>query len=349
MAITTQSNSGKIARPVRLWLTVVAGLIVLMVLVGGATRLTGSGLSITEWKPVMGAVPPLSDAAWQDAFDKYKLIPEYTEVNEGMSLAEFKIIFWWEWAHRFLGRIIGVVFLLPFLWFLARGHIPPRLRWPLAGLFVLGALQGALGWYMVKSGLAGRIDVSQYRLAAHLGLAVLIYTSIVWIVLREGEGNRPAAAGSAGLRASSLGIVAVVFLQIVAGAFVAGMHAGRSHNTWPLMDEKFIPDGLFVMSPALSNFFENALTVQFNHRMLAYGIVAWILIHAYVATRHGPAKQSAFWLSVTIMGQVALGIWTLLTVVPLPLGLAHQAGALVVLTVALIHAAALRRGRFPPD
>lgn len=340
---TPDQGGGPVAPAVISWLVTVAVLVIAMVLVGGATRLTDSGLSITEWKPVLGAIPPLSDADWQEVFGKYKQTPEYTDVNSGMSLTAFKFIFWWEWGHRFLGRIVGVVFLVPFLWFLARGQIPSRLRWPLVGLFILGGLQGAMGWYMVKSGLVERVDVSQYRLAAHLGLAILIYIGVVWMILREGRWRTTALHTSSTLRASSIGLVAAIFLQIIAGAFVAGMHAGRSHNTWPLIDGGFIPDGLMIMSPALSNLFENALTVQFNHRMLAYAISAWVLIHTVAALRRGIANSSALWLLAAVLAQIVLGIWTLLAVVPLSLGLAHQAGAIVVLTLALVHAHALMR------
>ncbi len=341
---SAQTGVERVSPGVLVWLITVAILIVAIVLVGGATRLTGSGLSITEWKPVLGAIPPLNAADWQVAFDKYKQIPEYTEVNAGMSLAEFKGIFWWEWGHRFLGRFIGVVFLIPLLWFWVRGRIPRRLRLPLAGFFVLGGLQGALGWYMVKSGLADRVDVSQYRLAAHLGLAVVIYIGIVWIVLRESGRYRASGTGGKTLTAarfSSVALAALVFLQFLAGAFVAGMRAGLSHNTWPLMGGKFIPDGLDAMSPGWINVFENALTVQFNHRMLAYLIVGWVLIHTWMIFRSADtsgSRTSAGWLAAAIFGQAALGIWTLLAQVPVLLGVAHQAGALFVLTVALVHA-----------
>ncbi len=347
MTPTLDMQDERVSRAVLWWLVCVAGLIVVMVLVGGATRLTDSGLSITEWKPIMGAIPPLNAADWQEAFDKYKLIPEYIEVNAGMSLAEFRFIFWWEWGHRFLGRLIGVVFLLPFLWFLARGAIPSRLKLPLIGMFVLGGLQGALGWYMVKSGLSGRVDVSQYRLAAHLGLAVLIYVFLVRIILREWRGEEHDDTFHALPRWvswSAFGLGLAVFLQIISGAFVAGMRAGLSHNTWPLIDGAFIPDGLFVMSPGWSNLFENALTVQFNHRILAYAITVWALLHAWQVLQQPSlgGRRSAVWLGGAVVAQVVLGIATLLAAVPVHLGVAHQAGALAVLTVALVHMDAVR-------
>jgi len=257
----------------RLWLYAVAGLILAMVLVGGATRLTNSGLSITEWKPLLGTIPPLSAADWQDAFAKYQQIPEYQIINKGMSLADFKAIYWWEWAHRFLGRFIGAAFFVPFLIFWVRGAIPKGLMPKLAVIFLLGGAQGALGWYMVKSGLVDRTDVSQYRLAAHLGLAVLIYGATLWVAFGLSL-RTPAAEPLPGrLKAMAALFVGLVFLQIILGGFVAGTDAGLSHNTWPLMDGAIIPGGLGAMQPWYLNPFENVLTVQFDHRMLAYAIV----------------------------------------------------------------------------
>ncbi|MEO0618405.1 MAG: COX15/CtaA family protein [Pseudomonadota bacterium] len=344
MPFDTPQHNTSISLPVRAWLCCVAALVASMVLVGGATRLTDSGLSITEWLPIMGVIPPLNAEDWQIAFDKYRQIPEYLQVNAGMSLDDFKFIYWWEWAHRFLGRVVGIVFLLPFLWFLARGAIPKRLVWPLWGLFALGGVQGFLGWYMVQSGLTERVDVSQYRLAAHLGLAIVIYCVTVWIVLRY-RGRKAHTDRwhtlPTGLAWSAVGLSAGIFLQIISGAFVAGMRAGLAHNTWPLMDGQFIPDGLFIMSPAWANLFENAMTVQFNHRMLAYVLTAWALLHAVQILRQPSlaARRSAIALAGVTLAQVALGIATLLAMVPVWMGVMHQAGALVVLTVALVHAA----------
>ena len=270
------------ANAVRMWLFAVAALVFLMVSLGGATRLTGSGLSITEWQPIMGAVPPLSDAAWQEAFQKYKQIPQYDVVNRGMSLGAFKLIYWWEWTHRFLGRLIGVVFLLPFVYFLATGQLARPLVLKLGAVFALGGLQGFIGWYMVSSGLADRIDVSQYRLALHLTLAVAIFGAVLWIALSLGPGRpQRAVAPSLGLRLAGPGIAALVLLQVAAGAFVAGLKAGAGYNTWPLMDGALIPQGLGAMSPWWANLFENALTVQFNHRLLAYVITAAVLWHLW--------------------------------------------------------------------
>jgi len=331
---------------IRVWLGFVTALIFVMVVVGGATRLTGSGLSITEWKPILGAIPPLSAADWQEAFDKYREIPQYQLVNKGMSLAEFQFIYWWEWAHRFLGRFIGVAFALPFLAFAAAGYMRRDLAPSLIALFALGALQGFMGWYMVQSGLVDRVSVSQYRLAAHLGLAAIIYAAMIWVMLGVGQPARAARRGWAWL--SAAGLVALSFVQILLGAFVAGMKAGFAYNTWPLMDGEFIPDGLMVMQPWHLNLFENALTVQFNHRMAAYALFAWALAHAVAMWRAGhAARGSAALLAGAVVLQAAGGIWTLLAQVPLSLGLVHQAGAFIVLALAVWHLHALSQAGAP--
>jgi cytochrome c oxidase assembly protein subunit 15 len=343
-------------RAIRLWLYAVAALVLVMVLVGGATRLTESGLSITEWQPVTGALPPLSEGQWQAEFQKYQAIPQYRELNRGMSLAEFKTIFWWEWAHRFLGRLIGAAFLFPFLWFLWRGWIASELRPRLWLIFALGALQGAVGWWMVASGLADRVEVSQYRLATHLVLACAIYVALVWTAQRLGEGTSifppaPAAwqgGGAARLRASAAGLLGLVLLQIYLGALVAGLRAGYVYNTWPLIDGALVPEGsrLFADAPLWRNFFENTLTVQFDHRMLAYAIWLCALAHAIDVgrSRRGPAFAGAVALLVALTLQAALGIWTLLAAAPLPVALLHQAMAMLVLTAATMHAANVSRG-----
>lgn len=337
---------------VRIWLYSICALIFAMVVVGGATRLTDSGLSITEWKPIVGIIPPLGDADWHDAFEKYKQIPEYKRVNHGMSLEEFKGIFWWEWAHRFLGRMIGFAFFIPFLALLLMGKINRALVPRLVGLFVLGGLQGALGWYMVKSGLVDRVDVSQYRLTAHLGLAFLIFAATFWVALglrpeahnaaqRSGQGD----AASNPYAFSALILLVLVFAQIILGAFVAGTDAGFSHNTWPLMDGGIIPQGLFVQSPWYMNLFENVATVQFNHRMMAYLVWAFALVHLIRVWLNGSntdPKSSALLVFLLLTAQAALGIWTLLAVVPISLGVAHQAGALIVFAAAIYH---MRRAR----
>ena len=338
-------------KPVRVWLFTVAALIFVMVSIGGATRLTGSGLSITEWQPIMGAIPPLTDAAWQEAFSKYRQIPQYQQVNKGMSLAAFKFIYWWEWSHRFLARLVGVAFLVPFVYFIFARRIPWALVPKLGAIFLLGGLQGFIGWYMVSSGLAGRVDVSQYRLALHLSLAVLILGAVLWIAfgLRDPPSRR--AAGSLTGYGTAKVVLGLVFLQIVAGAFVAGMKAGAGYNTWPLMEGRIIPDGLFALYPRWANLFENALTVQFNHRVLAYvlfGAVLWQVWRVVQHTSDSAGQMSAVALLFAVTAQIALGIWTLLAQVPIELGLAHQAGAVSVFWIAVWHLHALSRRRHVP-
>jgi heme a synthase len=329
-------------RAIRLWLYAVAAMVLAMVLVGGATRLTESGLSITEWQPVMGVVPPLNDTQWQAEFEKYQAIPQYRELNRGMSLSAFKTIYWWEWTHRLIGRTIGAVFLLPLLWFLWRGWIGPGLRARLWLIFGLGALQGAVGWWMVASGLVHRVEVSQYRLATHLTLACIIYIAILWTAQRLDD--RACAPAPGAIRATAIGLLVLVLGQIYLGALVAGLRAGYVYNTWPLIDGALVPHAsrLFFDVPWWRNFFENTLTVQFDHRMLAYTIWLVAVLHAGNAVRTvkiGPVVVGAVALAVAVTLQAALGIATLLEVVPLSLALSHQAMAMVALTVATIHAA----------
>ncbi|TMJ36092.1 MAG: heme A synthase [Alphaproteobacteria bacterium] len=313
---------------IRAWLWFAAFLVFTMVIVGGATRLTDSGLSITEWQPLLGAIPPLTEADWLAAFGKYKLIPEYSQVNQGMSLAEFKFIYWWEWTHRFLGRFIGLVMVLPFLAFWLTRRIEPRLVARLIVLIVLGGLQGALGWYMVESGLVDRIDVSQYRLAAHLSLATFIFGAMVWTALGIGDrtGHRPRTSR----QWAALGLAALVLLQIAAGGFVAGLDASMGYNTWPFMDRQWIPRGLLIMEPAWRNFFENAMTVQFDHRLIAYSVALYAALYTWRV--QSPAALAVI---AAVALQVALGIATLLAQVPLSLGLMHQAGAMIVFATAI--------------
>ena len=333
---------GERSRPVLIWLYVLTAMVFLMVVVGGATRLTDSGLSITEWKPIVGIIPPLTDAAWHDVFEKYKQIPEYHIVNRGMSLEAFKAIFWWEWGHRFLGRIIGIVFFVPFVWFWWTRRIPRYLAPRLIALFLLGGLQGAIGWYMVRSGLVDRVDVSHYRLAVHLGVAIVILGLLLWTALDFGREARWAADATAGASHAwtAAALLGLIFLQVLLGALVAGLKAGLSHNTWPLMDGALIPSGLGAMSPWYLNVFENVLTVQFNHRVAAYVIAAVVLCHVASVWRStgGPhIRFSAGVLGLSILVQMGLGVWTLLAQVPLSLGLAHQAGAAMVFSLAVWH------------
>jgi cytochrome c oxidase assembly protein subunit 15 len=342
MTFAITSGSGRAANmaPVRAWLFALAGLVLLMVSVGGATRLTGSGLSITEWKPIVGTLPPLTDADWQEAFRKYQQIPQYEYTNKGMSLEAFKAIFWWEWTHRNLGRLIGIVFLLPFLFFLAAGYVSRRLGLTLAGIFALGGLQGVVGWYMVSSGLSDRLDVSQYRLALHLGLGVLILGALQWAALSLRADTREQRPGSRAPGRAAAGILLLVFLQILLGALVAGLKAGHAYNTWPWMDGRLIPSGLWAIDPWYLNLFENALTVQFNHRVAAYALLLAVLWRALAlarAERHSGAFRSAAALALAVVAQVGLGIFTLLSQVPPVLGIAHQALAAVLFALAVWH------------
>ena len=340
MNASSETRTKQDGLAVQVWLFSMCVLIFAMILVGGATRLTDSGLSITEWQLITGMIPPLGESAWQEAFAKYRLIPEYVLVNKGMSLNEFKFIYWWEWAHRFLGRMTGFAFLLPFLAFWLKGRISRRLRPRLILMFVLGGLQGVLGWYMVMSGLVERVDVSQYRLAAHLSAAVLIFGYIFWVALGLRREDAQVTVAARGIRASAALLVAGLFLQIALGAFVAGLDAGQGYNTWPLMDGALIPDGLGAMSPWYLNLFENALTVQFDHRILAYIIVAWALVHMAFVIARGLSRSitlGAKALFAAVGLQTMLGIATLLAHAPVGLGLAHQAMAIFVFAIALWH------------
>jgi cytochrome c oxidase assembly protein subunit 15 len=332
---------------VRIWLFGLCLMILFMVLLGGATRLTDSGLSITEWQPLLGAIPPLNDADWHSLFEKYRQIPEYDRVNKGMSLEAFKAIFWWEWAHRFFGRLIGVMLVLPWLLFWLAGRIPSSLQPKLLVMLLLGGLQGFLGWYMVKSGLVDRIDVSHYRLAVHLMMAALILGYILWIAHSlQDEYFFELIVPLEERDVFSAGALAVLtFVQIGLGALVAGLHAGLSYNTWPLMDEAFIPEGLFSMTPALVNLFENVMTVQFNHRMMAYLIGALVLLHGFLVIRKsaGVVRSSGVMLLLAVGMQIALGIATLLLLVPFSLALAHQGLAFITFMLAMRHFYLVRR------
>lgn len=327
---------------VRIWLYGIALLVVAMVVVGGATRLTDSGLSITEWQPLLGAIPPLSHADWVAAFEKYQQIPQARIVNKGMTLGEFEFIYWWEWSHRFLGRFIGVAFALPLAWFWLRGHLTRPLAVRLVGILALGALQGLVGWLMVKSGLVDRLDVSPYRLALHLSLAAAIFALVLWTALDLAPRRTEILLDTLprGQRTLSGVLVAVVFVQIALGAFVAGLKAGRAYNTWPLMDGGLLPDAMWALSPWYLNPFENMATAQFDHRMVAYAVLALAIWHAVAVWRTTDdehAARSSMWLLAAVLAQVALGIWTLLAAVPLAHGLAHQAMAMLVLAIALWH------------
>jgi len=340
------------ARAVALWLLACCALVFAMVVVGGATRLTHSGLSITEWDPIVGTLPPLDAKAWNEAFLKYQATPEYVQVNRGMSLAAFKAIFWWEYAHRLLGRAIGVVFLLPLVGFMLRRRLPAGLGPRLFAIFALGGLQGALGWYMVQSGLVDDPRVSPIRLALHLGLAFLIFGAMLWTALSL---LRPRALPddkrTASLRRFAWTLVGLVFAMVLAGGLVAGLRAGFAYNTFPLMAGALVPREVMMLDPWYLNVVNNIATVQFDHRA-----IAWILIFAVPAFRWRVARtgraplvvrRSASLLLLLLALQVALGIATLLLIVPLPLAAAHQAGALLVFAAALNMAHTLRAGGKP--
>lgn len=326
-------------RLLRIWLRVVLFTLVCLVLVGGATRLTESGLSITEWKPIHGAIPPLSVAEWEEEFQLYKRIPQYQEINKGMSLDEFKTIFWWEWAHRLLARTIGIIFALPLAFFWLTGRIEKRLRLPLVGLLALGGFQGFIGWWMVSSGLVNRTDVSQYRLATHLTIACLIFAGCMWI-LRGLSHHSPDAADEKTGRGFAALLTVLCLFQIYLGALVAGLNAGLSYNTWPLMDGSLVPGDLFLQQPWWINLFENPKTVQFIHRLGAYTLFAatlWHMVSMARALPNTPHARRAVLFFVLVSIQAALGITTLLMHVDIHVALAHQGMALIVLGLSVAH------------
>jgi cytochrome c oxidase assembly protein subunit 15 len=331
---------------IRRWLYAVAGLLVLMILVGGATRLTDSGLSITEWKPIHGIIPPLSDADWQEEFAKYRQIPEYEQINAGMTLGEFKTIFWWEWAHRLLGRLIGFAVVVPLVYFWFSRRIERKLASKIVIMVLLGGLQGAVGWWMVASGLAERTDVSQYRLATHLTLAFAILAYVGWVAQSIAP-PRHYSPATPGLKWLAGVLLALVFVQIYLGGLVAGLDAGLTYNTWPLMDGRLVPSGMHTVAPLWRDFFENITTVQFDHRIVAYVVLAVSLVLVWTAWVRMPGTRTAGRAGVLaglVLLQAAIGIATLMAQVPLVLGLLHQLGAAAVLG----HAVVTLRGMWPP-
>ncbi|KQQ12074.1 heme A synthase [Methylobacterium sp. Leaf123] len=326
---------------VRAWLYLLAVLVVAMVAVGGATRLTGSGLSITEWRPVTGVVPPLDAADWAAEFDKYRDTPQFRILNQGIGLDGFKTLYWWEWGHRLLGRIVGLVFFLPFAWFWARGMLGRRLLTGLLGLGLLGGLQGAIGWIMVASGLQpGMTAVAPLKLALHLTTASLILAGLVWLA----AGTRPRALAPAPepVRVVACLLPALVLIQIWLGGLVAGSKAGLLYNTWPDMDGSLVPPArvLFDKVPFIENFIDNLALVQFNHRLFAYLVVGVAIAHAIQAARTAPGSAAgrAMGVAALALAQMGLGIATLLLQVPLWAGLAHQVFAMAVLIMATVHA-----------
>ena len=302
----------------------------LTLVVGGVTRLTESGLSIVEWQPLLGAVPPLSQQDWLILFEKYKQIPQFHQANHDMTLAGFKNIFWWEWSHRLVGRAIGVVFFFPMLWFWLRGRIPGWLKPRLIGFLLLGGLQGAMGWYMVKSGLVNDIRVSQYRLTAHLGLAFIIFALMFWTALGLLKPRNAAPKSPARLRLFALALLGLVFVMVLSGGFVAGIRGGMAYNTFPLMNGDFIPPDAFAMTPWWQNFFANISLVQFNHRLIAWSLMALVPLLWWQVRREAPeAKGAANAMLAMLAVQVILGISTLLQQVPVALASLHQAGAMI--------------------
>jgi cytochrome c oxidase assembly protein subunit 15 len=321
------------------WLLVCCALVFAMVVVGGATRLTHSGLSIVEWQPIVGTVPPLSDADWQVIFQKYQRTPEYQKVNQGISLEAFKSIFWWEYFHRLLGRTIGVVFFVPLAWFALRGKLDRPLVWRLCAIFALGAVQGAVGWYMVKSGLIDDPRVSQYRLTLHLGLAFLIFAAMWWtalgLLMRE---SIPLDPRQKDLRRFALALSALIFVMVLSGGFVAGIRAGFAYNTFPLMNGHVVPPEYWMLEPWWHNLFNNMAAVQFNHRAIAWLLFVLILIFWLTSRRvalTGRARAACNTLPLVLALQIVLGISTLLLVVPVPLAAAHQAGAMLLFGTSL--------------
>ena len=319
------------------WLGLCCLLVFCMVVLGGVTRLTDSGLSMVRWEPVSGVLPPLSQAAWQAEFDHYRQFPEYQKINAGMSLDEFKRIFYFEYAHRILGRAIGLVFAVGFVWLWFRRRLPRSLIPHLIVMFVLGGMQGLLGWYMVKSGLVDLPDVSQYRLTAHLGLAILIYLYMLWVIFILLE-RTPAAPVPRGLRRATVGLGLLTFVTVLSGGFVAGLKAGHAFNTFPLMAGQWIPPGYLALEPMWRNLFENIPSVQFNHRLLAITTFTLVLVFVFQAVRNKALagfRRPVITLAGVATLQVALGISTLLWYVPVALAAAHQAVALLLLSVSL--------------
>lgn len=331
------------------WLLLCGAMVAAMVLIGGITRLTESGLSMTEWRPLIGWIPPLGDTEWRRVFDLYRQTSEYRLQNAGMDLAAFKTIFWWEFIHRLWGRLIGLVYVLPMAWFILRRHIERPLIPHLAALLFLGGLQGVIGWWMVTSGFVDRDDVSQYRLTLHLGLAIAILGYLLWLafgLLSSGD-RAPAPKGA---RRLAWAVTATVFLTILSGGMVAGLNAGLIHNSWPLMDGGLIPWDIAAMTPGWINLFENHATVQFDHRMMAYATALLTVIYWGVVRRgsaRGAAGVAANWLGAAVVAQIILGISTLLLVVPLPLAVLHQAGAVAVFVLALRNTWVLSAGSRP--
>lgn len=328
-------------KPIAIWLLICCALVFAMIVVGGVTRLTDSGLSIVEWQPIVGTMPPISQEDWDVLLEKYRATPQYQQVNKGMSIDEFKSIFWWEYFHRLLGRLIGVVFFIPFVYFLVRKRIDRSLGIKLAGIFILGGLQGFMGWYMVMSGLVNDPHVSQYRLTAHLGLAIIIFAAMFWValgLLSPQSGYSKPDEKMRSLRRFSFSLTSLIFIMILSGGFVAGIRAGLAYNTFPLMNGHFLPPDLFILEPWYRNFFDNMTTVQFDHRLIAW-ILAFSVPLFWFKSRQvelpGTTRLACHLFVLMLAIQISLGIATLLHVVPIPLAASHQGGAVLLFAASL--------------
>ena len=343
---TPSSAAVKAPRAIAAWLLACCTLVFAMVVVGGVTRLTHSGLSIVEWQPIVGTLPPLTDAQWQEAFAKYQMTPEFRLVNHAMDVDAFKGIFWWEYFHRLLGRAIGLVFLLPLAWFALRRRVPAGLGLQLGAIFVLGGLQGAMGWYMVQSGLVDDPRVSHFRLTAHLGLALAIFAAMFWIALSLLRPRARTGDADPALRRAADALAVLVFAMALTGGLVAGIRAGFAYNTFPSMNGHVVPPEILMLEPWWRNFFYNMATVQFDHRLLAWVLALFVpMLWWRVVTSDAPrsVRIGAHVLFAMLVVQIAFGIATLLLRVPVPLAAAHQAGAVLLFAAALNVAHALRR------
>lgn len=328
-------------RNIAIWLLACAAMVATMVVIGGITRLTESGLSMTEWRPLIGWIPPLSEVEWQRIFDRYRQTSEYRIQFPGMDLDGFKTIFWWEYIHRVWGRLIGLVYALPMAWFVVRGRVERPLIPHLWALLFLGAVQGLVGWWMVKSGFVDRDDVSQYRLTTHLGVAIVILGYLLWLAIGQLQRAEVRVAAPVTLRRLALAVLAVVFITVLSGGMVAGINAGFIHNTWPLMDGGLLPEDFAALTPFWMNFFENHSTVQFDHRMLAYLTAALVVVYwfrARGAALHARGRLAANLLGAMLLLQILLGVVTLLLVVPISVAIPHQFGAEVLFALAIWNA-----------
>jgi cytochrome c oxidase assembly protein subunit 15 len=326
------------------WLLFCAAVVYIMIVVGGITRLTQSGLSMVEWDPIMGIIPPIGEAQWMDVFNKYRQSPEYIKINAGMSLDAFKSIFYWEYGHRVLGRVIGLIYFVPLIFFIVRGMVPKDWYARLFGLFILGGLQGLMGWYMVKSGLVDIPHVSQYRLTAHLGLALVIFAAMLWFAMDFLRGETHANHASSAYLKATAWVVIIIFVMMLSGGFVAGTKAGYIINTFPTMNGEWIPAGWLSLQPAWRNLFENPVMVQFLHRSIAV-LVFISVITGFVLAINERFKTAIGAVLAVMLVQVSLGISALVMKVPVALGAAHQAGAVALLTAALYAAHVARKGR----